>query len=127
MPNVSTANSESGADMQMPVEPVRMEPIRNEDVEMAEEASESSDSSPIISVPFSSDNESPEERPTKSNDVEIEEIFESDSNPIEPSTAPEPVIIEQEEVLPETSNEKKSDIVTEIPTVCTCLQTTFIK
>lgn len=120
MPNVSTANSEPGADIQAPAEP-----IRNEDVEMAEEASESSDSSPIISVPFSSDNESPEDRSTKSRDVEIEEIFESDSNPTGPSTAPEPVITEQEEVA-ETSNEKKSDMVTEIPTVCTYLQT-FIK
>lgn len=111
MPNVSTANSEPSADIQAPAEPVR-----NEDVEMAEEASESSDSSPIISVPFSSDNESPEERPTKSRDVEIEEIFESDNNPTGPSSAPEPVITEHEEV-PETSNEKKSDMVTEIPTV----------
>lgn len=116
MPNVSTANSEPSADMQVPAEPVR-----NEDVEMAEEASEGSDSSPIISVPFSSDNESPGERPTKSRDVEIEEIFENDSNPTGPSTASEPVITEQEEV-PETSNEKKSDMVTEIPTVCTYLQ-----
>lgn len=121
MPNVSTANSESGADVQ-----ASTEPVRNEDVEMAEEASESSDSSPLISVPFSSDNESPEERPTKSNNVvEIEEIFEND-NPTGPSTAPEPVITEQEEI-PETSNEKKSDMVIEIPTVCTRLQAIFMK
>ncbi|XP_011861872.1 PREDICTED: E3 ubiquitin-protein ligase RNF34 [Vollenhovia emeryi] len=109
MPNVSTANSECVANVQVPVEPVR-----NEDVEMAEEVSESSDSSPLISVPFSSDNESPEEKPTKSSDVEIEEIFEGDSNPTGPSTASEPVVTEQEEV-PETSNQKKSDMVTEIP------------
>lgn len=115
MPNVSTANNEPSADVQAPAEPVR-----NEDVEMAEEASESSHSSPMISVPLSSDSDSPEERPTKSSDVEIEEVFENDSNPIEPSTASEPVVTEHEEV-PETSSEKKSDMVTEIPTVCTCL------
>lgn len=116
MPNVSTANSELSADMQAPAEPVR-----NEDVEMAEEASESSHSShssPMISVPLSSENDSPEERPTKSSDVEIEEVFEID-NPTEPSTASEPVVTEHEEV-PEASSEKKSDMVTEIPTVCTC-------
>lgn len=115
MPNVSTANSEPdmNADVQAPEQPVR-----NEDVEMAEEASESSHSSPIISVP-PSDSGSHEEIPTKSNNVEIEEIFESDGNSTGPSTAPEPVITEQEEV-PETSNEKKSDMVTEIPAVCIC-------
>ncbi|KAG5319065.1 RFFL ligase, partial [Acromyrmex heyeri] len=112
MPNVSTANNEPGAnatDMQGSAEPVR-----NEDIEMAEEASESSHSSPVISVPLSSDSESPEERPTKNTDLLIEEIFGNDSSPTGPSTASQPVIIEQEEV-PETSNEKKSDMVTEIP------------
>lgn len=138
MPNVSTASnpgepgepsapsessepSNSGADVQ-----ASAEPIRNEDVEMAEEASESSNSSPIISVPLSSDNELPEERPTKSNDVEIEEVFEMENNLTGPSTAPEPVIIEQEEV-PETSNEKKSDMVTEIPTWSDKVQLSDIK
>jgi len=117
MPNVSTADNEPSApdaDVQAPEELVR-----NEDVEMAEEASESSHSSPVISVPLSSDSELPEERPTKSSDVEIEEVFENDSNPTGSSITPEPVITEQEEV-PETSNEKKSDMVTEIPMVCIC-------
>jgi len=115
MPNVSTADNEPdgpGADVQVPEELVR-----NEDVEMAEEASESSHSSPVISVPLSSDNELPEERPIKSSDIEIEEVFESDNNPTGSNTTPEPVITEQEEV-PESSNEKKSDMVTEIPIVC---------
>ena len=114
MPNVSTANNEPGAnaaDVQ-----ASTEPVRNEDIEMAEEASESSHSSPVISVPLSSDSESPEERPTKNTDLLIEEIFGNDSSLTGPSTASQPVIIEQEEV-PETSNEKKSDMVTEIPTV----------
>ncbi|TGZ42199.1 hypothetical protein DBV15_05643 [Temnothorax longispinosus] len=119
MPNVSTANNEPDAE-------APAEPVRNEDVEMAEEASESSDSSPIISVPFSSDNESPGEKPTKGSDVEIEEVFESDNNPTGPSTAPEPVITEQEEV-PETSDEKKSDMVTEIPTWSDKVQLSDIK
>lgn len=117
MPNVSTANSELSADVQAPAEPVR-----NEDVEMAEEASESSHSShssPMISVPLSSESDSPEERPTKSSDVEIEEVFEIDGNPTGPSTALEPIVTEHEEV-PEASSEKKSNMVTEIPTVCTC-------
>lgn len=114
MPNVSTANNEPGgnaANMQ-----TLAEPVRNEDIEMAEETNESSHSSPIISVPLSSDSESPEERPTKNTDLLIEEIFGNDSSPTGSSTASQPVIIEQEEV-PETSNEKKSDMVTEIPTV----------
>ncbi|XP_071556522.1 E3 ubiquitin-protein ligase RNF34 [Temnothorax nylanderi] len=119
MPNVSTANNEPDA-------AAPAEPVRNEDVEMAEEASESSDSSPIISVPFSTDNESPEDKPTKGSDVEIEEVFESDNNPTGPSTAPEPVITEQEEV-PETSDEKKSDMVTEIPTWSDKVQLSDIK
>ncbi|KAL0131754.1 hypothetical protein PUN28_002951 [Cardiocondyla obscurior] len=120
MPNVSTANNEPAAGGQ-----TSAESARNEDVEMAEEASESSDGSPVISVPFS-DNESPEERPTKSTDVEIEEIFETDNNPTGPSTTSEPVVIEQEEV-PETSNEKKSDMVTEIPTWSDKVQLSDIK
>ncbi|XP_011064729.1 PREDICTED: E3 ubiquitin-protein ligase RNF34 isoform X2 [Acromyrmex echinatior] len=124
MPNVSTANNESGAnatDVQGSAEPVR-----NEDIEMAEEASESSHSSPVISVPLSSDSESPEERPTKNTDLLIEEIFGNDSSPTGPSTASQPVIIEQEEV-PETSNEKKSDMVTEIPTWSDKVQLSDIK
>ncbi|XP_012538877.1 E3 ubiquitin-protein ligase RNF34 [Monomorium pharaonis] len=129
MPNVSSASNpgESGepSDLGANVQ-TSTEPIRNEDVEMAEEASESSHSSPIISVPLSSDSELLEERPTKSSDVEIEEVFESESNSTEPSTAPEPVVVEQEEV-PETSNEKKSDIVTEIPTWSDKVQLSDIK
>ncbi|KAL6256321.1 hypothetical protein P5V15_012438 [Pogonomyrmex californicus] len=112
MPNVSTANNEPTPDAQ-----VLEQPVRSEDVEMAEEVSESSHSSPIISVPVSSNDESPDERPTRSTDIEIEEILEVDNNPIEPTvsnTISEPVIIEHEEV-PETPDEKKSDMVTEIP------------
>lgn len=142
IPNVSTANNEPvanapapaepGADVPAPAEPgadaqAPAEPATNQDVEMAEEASESSHSSPVISVPLSSDSESPEERPSKSNEiVEIEEVFENDSNPTGPSTASEPVVTEQEEV-PETSNEKKSDMVTEIPTWSDKVQLSDIK
>lgn len=82
---------------------------------MTEEPSESSHSSPIISVPVS-DSESPEEVPTKSSNVEIQEVLETDSNPIESNNTSEPVITEHEEIS-EASNEKKSDMVTEIPTV----------
>ncbi|XP_018405926.1 PREDICTED: E3 ubiquitin-protein ligase RNF34 [Cyphomyrmex costatus] len=125
MPNVSTANNEPSAnvaDVQ-----ASSEPVRNEDVEMAEEANENSQNSPVISIPLSSDSGSPEERPTKNNiDLLIEEIFGNDSSSTGPSTAPQPVIIEQEEV-PETSNEKKSDMVTEIPTWSDKVQLSDIK
>lgn len=73
-----------------------------------------SDSSPIISVPLSTDdNESFGEGPTRSSNIDIEEVFENDHSPID---VPEPVITEQDEV-PEASNEKQSDMVTEIPIV----------
>jgi len=49
---------------------------------MAEEVSESSDSNRSICAPFSSDkDELSEETPTKSNNVKIEEMFESCNNP----------------------------------------------
>ncbi|XP_029174169.1 E3 ubiquitin-protein ligase RNF34 isoform X4 [Nylanderia fulva] len=112
LPNVSTANDEMHEDEQAQA------PARSEDVEMAEEASESSHSSPIISVPLS-DSESPEEGPTKSssNDtrVEIQEISETDSSPVEPNNAAEPLITEHEEISEASNEEKKSDMVTEIP------------
>lgn len=108
-PNVSTANDEPHENTQ-----AQAQPTRSEDVEMAEERSESH-SSPIISVPVS-DNESPEEGPTKSSNVEIQELSETDNSPIEPNNTSEPVITEHEEIS-EASNEKKSDMVTEIPTV----------
>lgn len=109
-PNVSTANDEPRGDAQ-----AQAQPARSEDVDMAEEPSESSHNSPIISVPVS-DSESPEEGPTKSNNVEIQEVSETDNSPIEPHITSEPLITEHEEVS-EASNEKKSDMVTEIPTV----------
>jgi len=73
---------------------------------------------------FSSDNDELSKE-TKSSDVKVEEMFENDNNPVGPSTTSELVIIEQEEVL-ETSNEKKSDVIIEIPIVCTCLQAVLI-
>ncbi|XP_012226848.1 E3 ubiquitin-protein ligase RNF34 [Linepithema humile] len=115
MPNVSINNA--------PHENAQAEPqpTRSEDVEMEDDlvvevgsSSRSTASSPIVSIP-PSDNESPEDRSTRSNHVEIEEVL--DSNPADSSNAvqAEPVVTEQEEVS-ETSNEKKSDMVTEIPT-----------
>jgi len=76
---------------------------------MAEDVSESSDSNPSFSAPFSSD-ELSKETPTKSSDVEIEKMFESRNNPAGRSTASDPIIIEQKKVS-KTSNEKKSDLV----------------
>jgi hypothetical protein len=110
MPNVSTVNSAPHENAQ--AEP---QPTKSEDIEMAEEGSRSNASSPIVSIPLS-DNESPEERPTRSDYVEIEEVLDSptySNNAVQV----EPVVTEQEEVS-EISNEKKSDMVTEIPTVC---------
>lgn len=124
MPNVSTANDEAHEDEQAQAQ------ARSEDVEMAEEASESSESSPIISVPLS-DSESPEEGPTKSssNDtrVEIQEVSETDSSPVEPNNAAEPLITEHEEVFAASNDEKKSDMVTEIPTWSDKVQLSDIK
>jgi len=57
--------------------------------------------------------------------VEIEEMFESDNNPTGPNTTSEPVTIELEEV-PESSNKKKTNMIIDIPIVCTCLQAVLI-
>jgi len=113
IPNVSTAsNGELDDDARMQ----EAQAMRNEDVEMMEAASES-DNSPIISIPLS-DNEIPEQRePMRSDSFEIEEVFESDNTSVEPGNTVEPVITEHMEVF-ETTDEKKSDMVTEIPTVC---------
>jgi len=112
IPNVSTASNgelDENARMQ------EAQAMRDEDVEMMEVLSES-DSSPIISIPLS-DNEIPEQRePMRSDSFEIEEVFESDNTSVEPGNTVEPVITEHMEVF-ETSGEKKSDMVTEIPTV----------
>ena len=121
MPNVSTANDEAHGDEQ-----AQAQPARSEDVEMAEEASESSHSSPIISVPLS-DSESPEEGPTKSNNIEIQEVSETDNSPIEPNNAAEPLITEHEEISEASNEEKKSDMVTEIPTWSDKVQLSDIK
>ncbi|KAM0729496.1 E3 ubiquitin-protein ligase rififylin [Formica fusca] len=119
-PNVSTANDEPREDLQ-----AQAQPTRSEDIEMAEEPSESSHNSPIISVPVS-DSESPEEGPTKSSNVEIQEVSETDNSPVEPNITSEPLITEHEEVS-EASNEKKSDMVTEIPTWSDRVQLSDIK
>jgi len=80
-----------------------------------------------VRAPFSSDNnELSEKTSTKSNDVEIKEMFESRNNPARPSTASEPIIIEQKEV-PEMSNGKKLDMVIEISAIGICLQAIVIK
>jgi len=82
------------------------EPLKNDDVKIAEEVSESSDSNLSISTPFSSNkNKLSQETPTKSSDVKIEEMCESRNNPAGPITASEPIIIEQKGA-PETSNKK---------------------
>lgn len=108
MPNVSTESEATHDDMQ-----AQAEPTGSEVIEIAEEVTES-DNSPIISAPLSTDdNESPSEGPTRSNNVEIEEVFECDSSAAD---APEPIITEQEEIS-ETSNSVQSDMVMEIPTV----------
>ncbi|XP_019889463.1 E3 ubiquitin-protein ligase rififylin isoform X3 [Ooceraea biroi] len=114
MPNVSTANGEPDEDAQ-----TRMQRDQaRQDVEMEEAASES-EGSPIISVPLSSDNEIPEPiEPPRSESFEIEEVLEGDGAPTaEPGDTAEPVITEHVEVVSEASSEKKSDMVTEIPTV----------
>ncbi|EFN75761.1 E3 ubiquitin-protein ligase RNF34 isoform X2 [Harpegnathos saltator] len=106
MPNVSAESEVTRDDAQ-----AGTEPTASEDIEIAEEVTES-DSSPVISVPLSTDdNESPSEDP-RNNNVEIEEVFECDSSATD---APEPVITEQDEVS-ETPNRVQSDMVTEIPT-----------
>lgn len=108
MPNVSTETEVTHDDTQ-----AQAEPTGSEDIEIAEEVTES-DSSPIISVPLSTDdNDSPSEGPTRTDNVEIEEVFECDNSATD---APEPIITEQDEVS-ETSNGVQSDMVTEIPTV----------
>lgn len=127
MPNVSTANDEAHEDEQAQAQAQAQ--ARSEDVEMAEEASESSESSPIISVPLS-DSESPEEGPTKSSNdtrVEIQEVSETDSSPVEPHNAAEPLITEHEEVSEASNDGKKSDMVTEIPTWSDKVQLSDIK
>ncbi|XP_072748871.1 E3 ubiquitin-protein ligase RNF34 isoform X2 [Anoplolepis gracilipes] len=133
-PNVSTANDEPHQDVQTQPEQEQQaqsaqeqqaQPARSEDVEMTEEPSESSHSSPIISVPLS-DSESFEEGPTKSNNIEIHEVLETDNSPTEPNNASEPLITEHEEVS-EASNERKSDMVTEIPTWSDKVQLSDIK
>ncbi|KAH0949533.1 hypothetical protein HN011_011912 [Eciton burchellii] len=122
IPNVSTAsNGELDENTRMQ----GAQAMRDEDVEMMEIVSES-DSSPIISIPLS-DNEIPEQRePMRSNSFEIEEVFESDNTSIEPGNTVEPVITEHMEVL-EASGEKKSDMVTEIPTWSDKVQLSDIK
>lgn len=111
MSNVSTESGLMPDDAQ-----AQTEPTETENVEIVEEVTES-DNSPIISTPLSTDgNESPGEGPTRSNDVEIEEVFECDNNAAERANNSEPIITEQDEVS-ETSNRVQSDMVTEIPTV----------
>lgn len=114
LPNVSTANGDTDENTRAR----QAEATRSEDVDMEETVSESDErGSPIISIPLSSDNEMPEQRePTRSDSLEIEEVFEGDNTLAEPGNSAEPVITEHVEV-PEASNEKKSDMVTEIPTV----------
>ncbi|XP_032667891.1 E3 ubiquitin-protein ligase RNF34 isoform X2 [Odontomachus brunneus] len=118
MPNVSTESEVTHDDMQ-----AQAESTESEVIEIAEEVTES-DNSPIISAPLSTDdNESPSEGPTRSNDVEIEEVFECDSSATD---APEPIITEQDEVS-ETSNSIQSDMVMEIPTWSDKVQLSDIK
>lgn len=116
MPNVSATNSaphESTSHENAQAEP---QPTQSEDVEMGEEGNRSNSPSPIVSIP-PSDNESPEEKSARSNCVEIEEVLDVNATDSSNAIQTEPVVTEQEEVS-ETSNEKKSDMVTEIPTVC---------
>ncbi|XP_014477764.1 PREDICTED: E3 ubiquitin-protein ligase RNF34 isoform X3 [Dinoponera quadriceps] len=121
MPNVSTESEVTHDDTRAQANPPS-DPMGNEDVEIAEEVTES-DSSPIISVPLSTD-ESPSEGPTRNNNVEIEEVFECDSSATD--AAPEPIITEQDDIS-ETSNVVQSDMVTEIPTWSDKVQLSDIK
>lgn len=124
LPNVSTANGDTDENTRAR----QAEATRSEDVDMEETVSESDErGSPIISIPLSSDNEMPEQRePTRSDSLEIEEVFEGDNTLAEPGNSAEPVITEHVEV-PEASNEKKSDMVTEIPTWSDKVQLSDIK
>lgn len=116
--NVNTENDLTHRDVQ-----THAEAVGSANIEIAEEITES-DSSPVISVPLSTDdnNELPDEGPTRSSsNINIEEVFESDNSPID---VPEPVITEQDETpeasdeILEAPDEKQSDMITEIPTVC---------
>lgn len=110
MPNVSNESDILHEDVQ-----AQMEPAGSGSIDIAEEVTES-DSSPIISIPLSTDDNEvdPICGPARSSNVEIEEVFDGDNSPTD---AMEPVITEQDDV-PVTMNEKQSDMVSEIPTVC---------
>lgn len=120
MPNVSTVNNAPHESTQAESQPTRSVDIEMQEGLVVEEVGSSSTSaagSPIVSIP-PGDNELSEDKSTRSNHVEIEEVL--DNGPADSTSAveAEPVVTEQEEVS-EMSNEKKSDMVTEIPTVCT--------
>lgn len=122
MPNVSTGSNVPQV-TSIQEECAGNEEEGNEDIEVAEEITES-DSSPIVSVPLSTDdNESPIEEVRRNSDVEIEEVFECESSS---TNAPEPIITEQEEVS-ETTSGRQSDMITEIPTVCMLTTNTYAK
>lgn len=119
MPNVSNESDILHEDVQ-----AQMEPAGSGSIDIAEEVTES-DSSPIISIPLSTDDNEvdPICGPARSSNVEIEEVFDGDNSPTD---AMEPVITEQDDV-PVTMNEKQSDMVSEIPTWSDKVQLSDIK